>query len=176
MTETIKRPTDKQIALARTLLEECEGIDKAEAIRSSLNAALTAGTLSFLDVSNAIDGLIAVKKTTATPMSVTATKVIEEGMYQRDGEIYRVKRSMTSGRLYAVRLRKETATTLKLGEKLSFQYNSQYIRKLSPTDRMTLEQAKAAGVLMGCCCVCGATLTNETSVREGIGPVCGGRV
>lgn len=42
--------------------------------------------------------------------------------------------------------------------------------------RMTLEEAKAYGALYGTCCVCGRTLTNETSIEAGIDPVCAGRL
>ena len=41
--------------------------------------------------------------------------------------------------------------------------------------RMTLEEAQEFGRLYGFCCVCGAILTDETSIENGIGPVCGKR-
>lgn len=96
------------------------------------------------------------------------TKSVPElavGMYLKDGEIYKVKRSEESGRLYA--------SILVNGK---FQYAQGALRGLLPEHRMTLEQAKAYGVQYGICCVCGRLLTNEVSVTEGIGPVCAGRL
>ena len=37
---------------------------------------------------------------------------------------------------------------------------------------MTLEEAKEFGKLYGICCRCAAILTDENSIREGIGPIC----
>lgn len=90
-------------------------------------------------------------------------QVLDIGMYQTpDREIYRVQASRETGRLYAKHL------TLDNG----FVYEAGAIAKLKAEDRMTLEAAKAYGVLTGQCCVCGAFLTDENSVAEGIGPVC----
>lgn len=38
--------------------------------------------------------------------------------------------------------------------------------------KMTLEEAEEFGALYGFCCVCGRTLTRESSIEAGIGPVC----
>jgi hypothetical protein len=159
-------PTDKQIAFVRILLEDRAGVEAAEQV----NIWRLDGTLTKNKVSAAIDRLTAIPKP-AKPKAPVVT--LDEGMYQKDGEIFRVVRSKTTGRLYAKRLMRENAGE---GKKLDFEFDRAYITALTPADRMTLDEAKAAGVLMGACCVCGATLTNETSVREGIGPVCGGRV
>jgi hypothetical protein len=93
--------------------------------------------------------------------------VTEQGMYQLpNGAIYRVQKSRESGNLYAKRL----------AESGGFEYEQGAITRLSPADRMTLEQAKAFGVETGLCCVCGAFLTDPKSVSRGIGPVCSSRV
>ena len=39
---------------------------------------------------------------------------------------------------------------------------------ITPAMRMSLADAKAFGALYGCCCNCGATLTDETSIEAGI--------
>ena len=92
---------------------------------------------------------------------------LEVGMYKTaDGEIYRVQKSRESGNLYAKRL------DLIDG----FVYEQGAIRKITASDRMTLDEAKAFGVETGMCCVCGAFLTDPTSVARGIGPICEGRV
>ena len=88
--------------------------------------------------------------------------VIAVGMYRTaDGEIYRVHQSRETGNLYAKVLTLD-----------GFEYAQGAIRKLSASDKMTLEQAKAFGVETGMCCVCGIMLTDERSVANGIGPVC----
>lgn len=90
-------------------------------------------------------------------------QVTDLGMYRTsDKEIYRVHQARGSGNLYAKHL-------LVGG---GFEYEAGAIYKLAPSDKMTLEEAKAYGVETGQCCVCGAFLTDENSVAEGIGPVC----
>lgn len=92
---------------------------------------------------------------------------IEEGMYNHDGQIYRVQRSRESGNLYAKKL---DSTTQK------FAYAPGAMRSIVATDRMTIEAAKSYGREFGVCCVCARELSNPVSVEAGIGPVCGSRV
>lgn len=95
---------------------------------------------------------------------------LEDGMYRVDGVIYKVQHAVHgSGRQYAKELVGE-------GADWSFEYAAGAIRKLRPEHRMTLEEAKEFGALYGTCCVCGRTLTKESSIAEGIGPVCSGKV
>jgi hypothetical protein len=96
--------------------------------------------------------------------------VTEAGMYRLDGTIYKVQRAVHgSGNLYAKELLVE-------GGHVNFVYAKGMIRRLSASDRMSLEEAKEFGALYGSCCVCGRTLTNETSIEAGIGPVCAGKL
>lgn len=95
-------------------------------------------------------------------------RVSEEGVYQTaDGEIFRVQTSRQSGNLYAKRLDIFDG---------GFIYEQGAIRKLRPSDRLSVEQAKALGVQYGFCVVCGILLTDPKSVEQGIGPVCIKRV
>lgn len=92
------------------------------------------------------------------------------GMYQKDGSIYKVQPSQSSGYLYAKKL-------VDLGDgQFKFDYDEakaeRIIGKLSAADMMTLAQAKEFGALFGVCCVCGRLLTNEASIEAGIGPIC----
>ena len=41
--------------------------------------------------------------------------------------------------------------------------------------KMTIEEAKEFGKLYGFCVVCGRTLTDEISIANGIGPICGSK-
>jgi hypothetical protein len=94
--------------------------------------------------------------------------VTEVGMYLQDGAVYKVQRSRESGNLYAKRL-------VVAEPKPYFDYAAGAIRRLSPDDKMTLEQGIEYGIKYGVCCVCGALLTDEKSIAAGIGPVCAKR-
>lgn len=106
----------------------------------------------------------------AAAPSSGGSPVTEDGMYLTpDGTVYKVQVAHHgSGNLYAKRLVVEDGTG-------SFEYERGGLRKLRAEWKMTLEQAKKFGQLYGICCVCSAVLTNETSIAEGIGPVCAGR-
>lgn len=104
---------------------------------------------------------------------------VTEGMYRtQDGVIYKVQRAVHgSGNLYAKRL-EQLAEPRELRTKTvthEFIYAPGAVHRLRASDKMSLEDAKAWGALYGTCCCCGATLTNETSIAAGIGPICGSR-
>lgn len=109
--------------------------------------------------------------TVAAPEPVT-----EDGMYRTpEGVIYKVQVAHHgSGNLDAKRLTFiegwEFETHGK--RKATFEFERGAIRKLDSSMKMSLEQAKEFGHLYGMCCRCGAILTDETSISEGIGPVC----
>jgi hypothetical protein len=127
-------------------------------------------TLTSQQASDYINRLLASprKTTTATPRPNLSE--LSVGMYRtQDGEIYRIHESRETGRLYAKQL-------ILTGDTPKFEFASGAIYRLTPADRMTLDQARAFGVETGFCCVCGRFLTDTTSVSRGIGPVCEGRV
>lgn len=108
-------------------------------------------------------------------MPNAARAELEAGMYRTpDGVIFKVQRAVNgSGNLYAKRLHVSQVDGKPMSE---FVYESGSVRKLNPEWRMTLEQAKEFGAIYGVCCVCSRTLTDEVSIEEGIGPICGGRL
>lgn len=116
------------------------------------------------------------------PHQPAASRVTEAGMYRTpEGDIYKVQVAVHgSGNLYAKHLvlgeLYEDEDGDHLPRKVTFEYESGALRKLTPEMRMTLEEAKAFGALYGTCCVCGRTLTNEVSIEAGIGPICSGRL
>lgn len=116
-------------------------------------------------------------KPQATATRPASTRIEEAGMYKTpDGTIYKVQLAVHgSGNLYAKRL---VVTPAYRDEPtvVHFEYEAGALKKLTPEMRMTLEEAKAFGVLYGTCCVCGRTLTDERSITEGIGPICSGRL
>jgi hypothetical protein len=94
----------------------------------------------------------------AAPKAAPAT----EGMYVLDGTIYKVLVAVHgSGRLYAQRL---------VGT--SFHAERGAISKLTQAHRMTPEAAAKFGHLYGRCVRCQATLTDDDSIKAGMGPVC----
>ena len=148
-----KPASDKQVAFLTSLVSE----------------RVYEGAVEFASLSSAeASALIGQLLNAPRKSGATFERVSEEGMYQNaEGEIYRVQRSRESGNLYAKRL-----DVFEGG----FVYEQGAIRKVKPSDRLSVEQAKALGVQYGFCIVCGQLLTDPKSVEQGIGPVCIKRV
>lgn len=91
----------------------------------------------------------------------------EDGMYIKDGVVYKVQYNLAKTHLYAKRL-------VQHGEgDASFEYAGGLNRLgLNAEHKMTLDQAKEYGALYGTCCNCARTLTDEKSIEAGIGPIC----
>lgn len=119
------------------------------------------------------------------PATLTAaaapTKITQDGMYQRpDGTVVKVQVAVHgSGHLYAKvgRIVPEGERRTVRGKErvMEFDYTPGAMQTITPAMRMDLEAAKAFGALYGCCCNCGATLTDETSIERGMGPICAGK-
>lgn len=155
--------TDMDLALAHL---------EANAERSSFLASVLAyfrknGTLTERQLSAVLNDITRSKRKEAS----TANPVTEVGMYRNSNGVFRVKKSRESGNLYAMRFIPEATT-----KRERFVYERGGIYSLTASDRMTVEQAQELGALVGACCVCGADLTDEKSIRAGIGPVCAKRV
>lgn len=91
---------------------------------------------------------------------------LDEGMYKVGDNIFKVYRTRESDILVTKQLIDE-----------HFEYTGKKpLSFITAEHRMTLDEAKAYGQVTGTCCVCGRKLTNETSIANGIGPVCEGRV
>lgn len=89
----------------------------------------------------------------------------EDGIYYKDGVVYKVVHAKQgSNKPYAKTLNNQYGTWTYAGQGPLWD--------LTEDDRMTLEAAKEFGKLYGMCCNCGATLTDENSIEDGIGPVC----
>lgn len=99
-----------------------------------------------------------------------AQVALEDGMYAKvvDGtrRVFKVVHAVHgSGRQYAKELVQD-------GETWGWERAPGMVNRLTPADRMSLEEAQAFGRIYGVCCACGAILTDETSIAAGIGPVC----
>lgn len=149
--------SNKQIELILRLAPERGRTYREETLRKMLRT----------EASELIDGLVALPRVATQ----TSGDELEAGMYRVGDEIFKVQRAVHgSGRMYAKRLVVDGP-----GE-AHFEIAQGAIRKLTAEDRMTLEDAKAFGALYGVCCNCGATLTDETSIEAGIGPICAKRI
>lgn len=117
-----------------------------------------------------------------------AMALITEGFYETpEGVIYKVQRAVHgSGHLYAKRLfivegPEDSVMGLDGQQKLVSEKHGEFrmergaIRRLRPEWKLNRERAQALGKLYGFCIRCGATLTDETSIAQGMGPVCAGR-
>lgn len=110
------------------------------------------------------------------PVAPTAAPVSDEpapeGMHRLDdGRIFKVQIAHHgSGAPYAKLL------VVHEDGSAEFVYAQGAVRMLSTETLMSLDEARSFGALYGVCCVCAATLTDEDSIRLGIGPVCGQRV
>lgn len=88
---------------------------------------------------------------------------VTPGFYLCNAGAFKVKVSGTTGNLYAMKLDTNTG---------KFEYDKGAIFNLRPETRMTKEQAAAYGHKTGRCMICGRELTNEESIKNGIGPIC----
>lgn len=150
-----KPASDKQVAFLTTLVSE-----------RVYEGATEFASLSSAEASALIGQLLQAPRRSST--STSYERITEEGVYQNaEGDIFRVQRSRESGNLYAKRL-----DIFEGG----FVYEAGLLRKITPSDRLGVEQAKALGVQYGFCVVCGILLTDPKSVEQGIGPVCIKRV
>lgn len=148
-----KPASEKQVSFLTTLVSE-----------RVYEGAVEFASLSSAEASALIGQLLNAPRKSGASFE----RVSEEGMYRNaEGDIYRVQTSRESGNLYAKRL-----DVFEGG----FVYEPGAIRKVKPSDRLTVEEAKALGVQYGFCIVCGILLTDPKSVEQGIGPVCIKRV
>jgi hypothetical protein len=106
------------------------------------------------------------------------TAAVEEGVYERDGVVYVVKRARESGNLYAKRIVEiggERLTEAGTVINAEFEYAPGAIRNLGPEHKMPLDRAKALTIRYGFCIACGRHLKAAQSVEQGIGPICRGK-
>ncbi len=90
---------------------------------------------------------------------------LEEGMYRVGEDIFKVYRTRDKNILVTKTLTED-----------GFEYTGMKpLKFITIAHRMTLDEAKEYGKVTGTCCVCAAKLTNEESIANGIGPVCGSK-
>lgn len=143
--------TEAQIKFLRSLLAE-----KIE------DEAKSAAALAWLDTHRLSKATASAKISEYKAMpTVRHAFELAEGMYRVGDDIFKVYRTQ-AGHIATKQLTED-----------GFEYTGRRpLAMIKPEHRMTLEEAKAYGQVTGTCCNCGRTLTDETSIAEGIGPIC----
>lgn len=169
-------PTQKQLDYLRILLDDRECSDRERSVWEDYLQNPTTSQTKY-GVSTAIERLKGYPK--RQKQSAGGIQITQDGMYRMDGAIFKVQVAVHgSGGLYAKRLvMGDPDWDVADGKATAkFEYAPGAVTRLRPEHRMSLEEAKEFGKLYGVCCVCGRTLTDEQSIADGIGPVCGSRV
>lgn len=94
-------------------------------------------------------------------------RLVGEGVYLFNGEIYRVVKAQESGKCYA----KHIEFRVK-GKRPVQTYAPGVYSRLRAEHAMTIDQINELAQSTGWCGICGRFLTNPKSVARGIGPVC----
>lgn len=128
------------------------------------------GVLSEKQILAVLNGIERDAKRNAERAKSEANPVTECGIYGNEDGVFRVKQSK-AGRFYAERFVPDATSK---GERFSYERGAIY--SLTPEHRLTLAQAVELGAQHGVCVVCGAELTDPTSIERGIGPVCAKKV
>lgn len=159
--------TDAQRTFLRRLTVDKAGRGGDQRTDAEIDAWLD--TLSKRDASHQIDEtLVYLRDTAAAARAVKEPEDIEDGFYALpDGRIAKVIHAVYgSGRQYAKKFNPETG---------KFDMAPRLLRDVKAAGkRIDTDQALAAelGKLYGVCMCCGLTLTDDTSIERGIGPVC----
>jgi hypothetical protein len=88
---------------------------------------------------------------------------VDVGAYKYEGIVYSVRRARESKKLHAYHWSTDSAEWVYSG-------NIKY--QLRPEHRLTHDEAREFGATTGTCVHCGRTLTDEASVRYGMGSTC----
>lgn len=155
--------TEKQVAFIAKLRSE-RGVT-TEWIRSSK-----------ADASKEIERLLAQPKVQPAKAATTEPEdgiyiIRGEGAFYSEAQVFKVYKMVHgSGRQGVKRL------VVGDDHSGSFEYLGLAAKHLpAEAEKMGLEEAKTFGRMYGLCIKCGATLTDESSIANGIGPVCGAK-
>lgn len=158
--------TGPQVALISRLVAERTPSSFPAPLVSML-VLVTNGTATKQQASWAIENLFKVPKAEAAPRS--NERPADLGYYLVDETVYVVVASKSSGKHYAKRMSV-------VGARGRWEYAHGMVYHLAGAHRLTVEEARVLGRSLGCCMICGATLTDPESVERGIGPICEQRV
>ena len=159
------RATDRQVAFALSLTGRKMGFNTDRNPRSEAETEAMLKTLSKQDVSAGINKLKDMPDYVGTAVepvagSIKETVVKIAGIYELDGEIYRMKKAKSGNHFYAMRLDRESGD--------AWNYAGGMARRVPSEGRkLSLEECEALSLRLGGCCMCGRTLT---ATVDGVGP------
>lgn len=154
--------SEKQIAFISKLINDKDTTSSAQAVAIDMVMAAGSHTITKTEASKYIDVLMALpNKNTKTKKQAPAA-----GYYVYKNEVYKVQVSPSTGNAYAKVFTQEGG----------WLYAQGMVNKMHDAQPLTLEKAKEFGHLYGSCIICGRTLTDESSIDAGIGPVCAGKL
>lgn len=93
----------------------------------------------------------------------------DSGIYKNSLGIFKVYKALNGTHMLCKQLVIEDGVS-------GFLYRGGPRRFVKHDQRITLEEAKEFGTIYGVCAMCGRTLTDETSIANGIGPICASKV
>jgi hypothetical protein len=152
-------PTEKQLQFAQSLVTSKEGGQGLLANVLQQRGVNDLSQLSRSDVSAIINSLKNVKD---APM-----KINEVGAYLLDGVIYSIRQANESKKWSVWTYSDEAKKYVRNDE-----VKKEVLKKVEPTDRLTLELAIKYSAQVGICVHCGRTLTLLKSVAGGMGAIC----
>lgn len=169
-TITLRRASASAVSYMQDLRAKCgipRDLTPAEAeVMPVLTAAYVTRSINLLKAD--------LEAQRAAAPKTAQTVQVDEGVYEMDGVIYKVKTAVHgSGRLYAQRLH-----VLGEGKDAEVWYEMERgaITKLRPEHKLTKERAQAFGALYGTCIRCARTLTDEDSISRMMGRTCASKL
>lgn len=167
--------SDPRQVAARTWLKA--NPPRGEGFLASMHDRAVNG-LSFSDKQlEIVERIIAERSPSGAALLATGAgdvrRTVVEGWYVVDGIVWKVQRAVNgSGNLYGKQL------VIDEGQSTGhWDYVPGGLKVIAERgEALSVEQAAAFGKLYGVCAVCGRTLTDETSIAAGLGPICGGRL
>lgn len=157
MTTTTKSVTEKQLAYIQSLLYALDSDNAGESMLAFLDSEPT-----VKDASDYIAKLKVMSK--PAPVEVDKEGLIPIGLHYIDQQVYRIRKSKSSGKRYAELLDTDAREFRYVGRKPLTQADTYTL--------MTLDEAKVFGKAFGFCVRCCALLEDPASVEAGVGPVC----
>ena len=152
-------PTEKQVQFAQSLVTSKEGGQSQLANVLQQRGVNELSQLSRADISSIINLLKLVKD---APM-----KIADVGAYLLDGTIYSIRQASESKKWSVWTYSDEAKKYVRNDE-----VKKEVLKKVEPTDRLTLELAIKYSAQVGICVHCGRTLTLLKSVAGGMGAIC----
>jgi hypothetical protein len=160
MTMTMTQASEKQLAFITKLLNDKDIESSTHTVYlTAISSVITTNpdTLTKVAASKAIDILLS----QPSKAHAKASTKLKPGFYSLNDKVYKVILAPQTGNTYA-----------KVFTSDGWVYAQGAVKTLVNAPALTLEEAKKYGRIYGTCIVCSRTLTDESSISAGIGPIC----